>query len=296
MSQRGLESKDSGMSRTAVLLARGPDRKGLVATIAGFLYKHGANILHADQHVDALGGMFFQRIEFTRDELDISFLDLQEHLQPVMANLGMSFDLFSDEIVPRVAVLVSRLEHCLLDLLLRSRAGELRGQFVVVVSNHETLRPVVEMFGIPFVHLPVTPETREAQEEQLVALLSDERIDLVVLARYMQILSARVVQAYPSRIINIHQSFLPAFRGERPYHQAIERGVKLIGATSHFVTEALDDGAIIEQDVIRVSHRDTVTDLQRKGRDLERLVLARAVRLWLERRILTYGNKTVIFD
>jgi formyltetrahydrofolate deformylase len=281
---------------TAVLLARGPDRKGLVATIAGFLYRHGANILHADQHNDALAGMFFQRIEFVLDGMDLSFPQLQEQLRPVMAELGMSFEVFNSEVVPRVAILVSKLEHCLLDLLSRSRAGELRGEIAVVASNHETLRPLAETSGVPFVYLPVTPETRETQEEQLLALLARERIDLVVLARYMQILSPRVVQAYPLRIINIHHSFLPAFRGARPYHQAAERGVKLIGATSHLVTEVLDDGPIIEQDVVRVTHRDTIADMQRKGRDLERLVLARAVRLWLERRILSYGNKTVVFD
>lgn len=282
--------------RTAVLLARGPDRKGLVARITGFLFEHGANILHADQHNDALAGMFFQRIEFVLDEMDLPFPALQEQLRPVMGTLGMSFELFDSGVVPRVAILVSKLDHCLLDLLSRSRAGELRGELAVVVSNHETLRPLAETSGVPFAHLPVTPDAREAQEEQLLGLLTRARIDLVVLARYMQILSARFVQAYPLRMINIHHSFLPAFRGSRPYHQAAERGVKLIGATSHFVTEVLDDGPIIEQDVVRVTHRDTVADMQRKGRDLERLVLARAVRLWLERRILSYGNKTVVFD
>jgi formyltetrahydrofolate deformylase len=283
-------------TRTAVLLARGPDRKGLVARIAGFLYSHGANILHADQHIDMLAGMFFQRIEFTLDDMDLPPGQLQEQLVPLMRDLGMTFQLYGTDDVPRVAVLVSKLEHCLIDLLLRSRAGEIRGQIAVVVSNHETLRPWAELFQVPFVYLPVTPETRAEQERKLLDVLADHEIDLVVLARYMQILTPRVVQAYPLRIINIHHGLLPAFRGARPYHQAMERGVKLIGATSHFVTEELDEGPIIEQEVARVSHRDTLSDLQRKGRDLERLVLARAVRLYLERRILCYGNKTVVFD
>lgn len=283
-------------TRTAVLLARGPDRKGLVARIAGFLYSHGANILHADQHIDMLAGMFFQRIEFTLDDMDLPPEQLQEQLVPLMRDLGMTFQLYGTDDVPRVAVLVSKLEHCLIDLLLRSRAGEIRGQIAVVVSNHETLRPWAELFQVPFVYLPVTPETRAEQEHKLLGVLADHGIDLVVLARYMQVLTPRVVQAYPLRIINIHHGLLPAFRGARPYHQAMERGVKLIGATSHFVTEELDEGPIIEQEVARVSHRDTLSDLQRKGRDLERLVLARAVRLYLERRILCYGNKTVVFD
>lgn len=283
-------------TRTAVLLARGPDRKGLVARIAGFLYSHGANILHADQHIDMLAGMFFQRIEFTLDDMDLPPEQLQEQLVPLMRDLGMTFQLYGTDDVPRVAVLVSKLEHCLIDLLLRSRAGEIRGQIAVVVSNHETLRPWAELFQVPFVYLPVTPETRAEQEHKLLGVLADHGIDLVVLARYMQVLTPRVVQAYPLRIINIHHGLLPAFRGARPYHQAMERGVKLIGSTSHFVTEELDEGPIIEQEVARVSHRDTLSDLQRKGRDLERLVLARAVRLYLERRILCYGNKTVVFD
>jgi formyltetrahydrofolate deformylase len=281
---------------TAVLLVHGPDRKGLVATIAGVLYDHGANILHADQHVDPFAKMFFQRIQFTLDEMDISLSALNVQLRPMMETLRMSFELLSDEMVPRIAVLVSKLDHCLADLLLRSRAGEIRGELAMVVSNHETLRPLVQKFDVPFVFLPVSPQTREAQEAQLIALLEAERIDLVILARYMQILGPGMMRAYPSRIINIHHSSLPAFRGPRPYHQAAARGVKLIGATSHFVTEELDAGPIIEQDVIRVTHRDTVSDLQRKGRDLEKLVLARAVRLWLEHRILCYGNKTVVFD
>lgn len=281
---------------TAVLLVHGPDRKGLVATIAGVLYDHGANILHADQHVDPFAKLFFQRIQFTLDEMDISLSALSVQLRPVMETLGMSFELLSDEMVPRIAVLVSKLDHCLADLLFRSRAGEIRGELALVVSNHETLRPLVQKFDVPFVFRPVSPQTREAQEAQLIALLEAERIDLVILARYMQILGPSMLRAYQSRIINIHHSFLPAFRGPRPYHQAAARGVKLIGATSHFVTEELDAGPIIEQDVIRVTHRDTVTDLQRKGRDLEKLVLARAVRLWLEHRILCYANKTVVFD
>ncbi|HLW58530.1 MAG TPA: formyltetrahydrofolate deformylase [bacterium] len=286
----------SAPRRTAVLLARGADRKGLVATITGFLYGHGANILHADQHIDPLAGMFFQRIEFAMDEMDLAFTALRDQLGPLMTDLNMDFELFGHEPLPRLAVLVSKLEHCLIDLLLRARAGELRGHIVVVASNHETVRPLTELFSVPFVCLPVTPGLREEQEGKLLTMLAAERVDLVVLARYMQILSARVVQAYPLRIINIHHSFLPAFPGARPYHQAVEHGVKLVGATSHFVTEALDEGPIIEQDVVRVTHRDTVEDLQRKGRDLERLVLARAVRLWLERRVLCYGNKTVVFD
>jgi formyltetrahydrofolate deformylase len=281
---------------TATLLLSGPDRKGLVASISGFLYQHGANILHADQHADSSVGMFFQRIQFELDGMDLGFAELEEAIGPLIQELGMQFQLLSSEQRKRVAVLASKSDHCLLDVLLRARAGELNADFVLVASNHEDHRAMVAALGLPYYVFPMTPETKAGQEKDLLELLRRERTDLVILARYMQILGREFVGAFPHRIINIHHSFLPAFSGARPYHQAYERGVKLIGATSHYVTEELDAGPIIEQETVRVSHRDSIEDLQRKGRDLEKLVLARAVRTHLEDRVLVYANKTVVFD
>jgi formyltetrahydrofolate deformylase len=280
----------------ATLLVSCPDRKGIVAMLAQTLYQHGANILDADQHTDPVAGMFFQRIRYDLSTLTTDRATLEAAIARVAGELAMDWRIGHDHPRPRLAIFVSRYDHCLYDLLLRHRAGELRCDPALVVSNHDDLAPVAAHFGVPFHHLPITSETRTAQEAATLALLAGAHVDLVVLARYMQILSPAFVAAYPSRIINIHHSFLPAFVGASPYRQAYERGVKLIGATAHYVTAELDEGPIIEQAVVRCSHRDAVDDLVRKGRDLERAVLAAAVRGHLEDRVLVYAGKTVVFD
>jgi formyltetrahydrofolate deformylase len=283
------------MPTTAVLLITCADQKGLVAAVSDFLYRHDGNIVHADQHTDAEKGVFLQRVEWELEGFGVPRDGIAEAFRPLAERFGMRWALhFSDE-RPRVAVLVSKLEHCLYDLLARWRMGELRAEVRLVASNHEEARPTAERFGVAFHHLPLTPDTRAAQEQVLSALLDAEGIELIVLARYMQVLSAGFVERYAGRVINIHHSFLPAFAGARPYHQAHERGVKVIGATAHYATPELDAGPIIEQDVVRVSHRDSVRDLVRKGRDLEQIVLARAVDLHLRRRVIVYGNKTAVF-
>ncbi len=281
---------------TATLLISCRDQKGLVAAVSDFLYRNNGNIIHADQHTDQEEAVFLQRVEWELDSFALSREEIGGAFGPVADRFGMSWRLrFSDE-VPRVAVFVSKLAHCLYDILARWRMGEYRAEVPLVISNHEDNRPVAEDFGVPFHYLPVTPETKVDQEGAVLELLEAERIDLVVLARYMQVLTPELVARYPQRIINIHHSFLPAFAGARPYHQAHERGVKIIGATAHYVTAELDQGPIIAQDVAQVSHRDAVDDLVRKGRDLEKLVLSRAVDLHLRNRIVVYGNKTVVFD
>lgn len=283
-------------SLTATLLISCRDRKGLVASVSDFLYRNEGNIIHADQHTDLEEGVFVQRVEWELAGFAIPREAIGEAFQPIADRFGMTWTLhFSDE-VPRVAIFVSKLAHCMYDLLARWRMGEFRAQIPLVISNHPDQAEVAAHFGAAFHHLPVSAETRVEQERRALALLEEHRIDLIVLARYMQILSADFVSRYPNRIINIHHSFLPAFAGARPYHQAHERGVKIIGATAHYVTPELDQGPIIEQDVTRVSHRDTVADLVRKGRDLEKVVLARAVDLHLRNRIVVYANKTVVFD
>ena len=280
----------------ATLLVSCPDRKGIVASLAQVLYGHGANIVDADQHTDAVAGMFFQRIRFDLSSLNTDRVALEHGLGEVATRFGMTWRLAYGRTPRRIAIFVSKYEHCLWDLLIRHRAGELACEVAMVVSNHELLAPVAAHFGVPFHHPPITAATREAQEPAQVELLDAAGVELVVLARYMQILSPAFVARYPHRIINIHHSFLPAFIGANPYRQAAERGVKLIGATAHYVTAQLDEGPIIEQGVARCSHRDTVDDLVRKGRDLEKVVLASAVRWHLEDRVLTYANKTVVFD
>ena len=281
---------------TAVLLINCPDQRGLVARIADFVFQNNGNIIHSDHHTDRETGLFLMRLEWELEGMRIARGEIAGAFAPLAESLNMKWEIHYSDRPQRIAILVSRYSHCLYDLLLRSSAGELRGDVALIVSNHEDLRPVAERFGIPYHVIPVTRETKREQEALEFDLLAQNKIDLVVLARYMQVLSGDFVARYPSRIINIHHSFLPAFVGSRPYHQAHERGVKLIGATSHYVTEQLDDGPIIEQDVARISHRDAVEDLIRKGRDLERIVLARAVRLHLEHRVLPYGRKTVVFD
>jgi len=281
---------------TATLLLHGPDRRGLVAGVSRFLLEHGANIVHADQHTDRAEGLFLQRVEFELEGMDLAPGDMAGAFAPLAEELGMRWMLRLSSQRRRAAILVSRQAHCLIDLLARWKMGELDMEIDVVVSNHRDHEDVAGYFGVEFRHLAVTPETRQAQEARLREELVGRRIDLVVLARYMQVLPAGLVAAYPNQIINIHHSFLPAFAGARPYQQAHQRGVKVIGATAHYVTADLDAGPIIEQDVVRVSHRDTVEDMVRKGRDLEKAVLARAVRLHLDDRVLVYGNKTVVFD
>lgn len=280
---------------TATLLVSCPDRRGLVAAVAGTLAEHGANILDCDQHADSVAGQFFQRVRFDAGELRTDRQALERGVAEVTERLGMKWKLLWAHQLKRVAVFVSRYDHCLYDLLTRWRSGELPCEMAMLVSNHEDLRPVAEHFGVPFHVFPITADTKRAQEEAELELLERERIELVVLARYMQILSADFCNRLPERIINIHHSFLPAFIGGKPYHQAHQRGVKLIGATAHYATADLDEGPIIEQDVVRCSHRDEVEDLARKGRDLEKVVLARAVRWHLEDRVLVYGHKTVVF-
>jgi formyltetrahydrofolate deformylase len=278
----------------AVLLILCPDRTGLVARVSTLLFEHGANILHADQHQDSEAGLFFMRVEWALDGFDLP--GFQATFAPLAASLDMTWRLESSRQPLRVAIFVSSHLHCLADLLFRHRAGELACEVTSVISNHADARELVEFYGLPFHHLVTTAGNRDDVEAQQLALLEAQRVDLVVMARYMRILSSAFVARYPSRIINVHHSFLPAFVGARPYHQAFKRGVKLIGATSHYATETLDDGPIIEQDVMRISHRDHVADLIEKGRDLERVVLSRAVKWHVDHRILRYGDKTVVFD
>ncbi len=282
------------MRDTAVLLIDCPDRKGLVAGVASALYRHGANITHADQHQDHEAGLFFMRVEWMLEGFALEAF--RAEFAPIADEMEMRWRLAMMAERPRVAIFVSQYLHCLVDLLYRQQAGELDCTIPLIVSNHTAAAPLAEFYGAQFQHVPVNAGEKAAATAEQLRLLREARIDLVVLARYMQILPAEFVAQYPERIINVHHSFLPAFMGAKPYHAAFARGVKLIGATSHYVTEVLDDGPIIEQDVVRISHRDEVADLVEKGRDLERIVLSRAVRWHLEHRVLCYGNKTVVFD
>jgi formyltetrahydrofolate deformylase len=294
------------------LLISCPDRKGLVAVISDFVFRHNGNILHADEHRDAETNLFLMRVEFDPSALDVSLDELSDQFAPIASRFEMQWQIAKNQRRPRMAILVSQYDHCLADLLYRHKAGELDCDIPVVLSNHTAAERLAGFYGAKFVHVPMprqdqthqAPGTREskapeskAEVERLqISLLREHRCDLVVLARYMQILSPVFLSEFPNRIINIHHSFLPAFVGARPYHQAFERGVKLIGATSHYVTEVLDDGPIIEQAVARISHRDSVQDLVQKGRDLEKAVLSRAVGWHLDNRVLLYGKKTVVFD
>jgi formyltetrahydrofolate deformylase len=280
---------------TAVLLLSCADQPGLVHGVADFVLRVGGNIVHAEQHVDPEAGIFFQRVEFTVDDTTLTREELGELFAPVARRFGMQVRLhFTDE-RPRLALLASREVHCLADLLGRWRTGELPAQISVVVSNHPDHADLAAFNRVPFFHVPVDQNSRGAQEQRLLGLLRGYDVETVVLARYMQILGASVLDAFPAQIINIHHSFLPAFVGAKPYHRAQARGVKLIGATAHYATAELDEGPIIAQDVVAVSHRDSVADLVGKGRDLETVVLARAVRAHVERRTLVFGNKTIVF-
>jgi formyltetrahydrofolate deformylase len=281
---------------TAILLVSCPDRRGLVFQIAEFVSRNNGNIVHADHHIDSQSGLFLMRVEWELDEFRIAPDEIAVHFAPIAEASNMQWQIHFSQRPQRIAIMVSKYGHCLYDLLLRNAAGELPGTIAFVSSNHGDLEAVAQRFGVPFYIFPIGSANKREQEQKQLELLARERIDLLVLARYMQILSPEFTASYRNRIINIHHSFLPAFTGSQPYHQAYRRGVKLIGATSHYVTEQLDDGPVIEQDVIRISHRDSVEDLIRKGRDLERIVLARGVRLHLESRVLPYGGKTAVFD
>jgi formyltetrahydrofolate deformylase len=284
------------MRNTAVLLIACPDRKGLVAAIANFLYQHNANIVHADQHQDGAAGLFLMRVEWDLEGFDLGLHRFGEAFSEVAARYEMRWHLALSSVKPRMAIFVSKHDHCLADLLYRRQVGELYCEVPLIVSNHPDTHWLAEAYKVPFQHIPVTKDNKTEAEAAQQALLKAHHVDFLVLARYMQVLSPEFIRGWSHRVINIHHSFLPAFHGAKPYHRAFERGVKLIGATSHYVTELLDDGPIIEQDVARITHRDDMEDLVQKGADLEKVVLSRAVRWHIDNRILVYGNKTVVFD
>ncbi|MEX0323575.1 MAG: formyltetrahydrofolate deformylase [Puniceicoccaceae bacterium] len=284
----------SGSSKsTLIALLHGPDKPGLVAKTANWIYMMDGNILHADQHRDDEAGIFFQRIEW------VPAGDAAEEVagfETFVRGLGMEVSVARSDVLPRVGLFVSKIEHCFVDFLARWKMGDFPCELVCVISNHTELAPITEYYGVPFHHIPVSKETKVEAEKEQLSLLNDYNVDLVVMARYMQVLSGEFLDSCGCPVINIHHSFLPAFAGAKPYHQAHSRGVKLIGATAHYATAVLDDGPIIQQDVSPVNHRHAVRDLVRKGRDLEKSVLAQAVRWHLEHRVLVYSNKTVVFD
>ena len=285
------------MMKTAKLLLHCPDQPGILAEVTDFITVNKGNIIYLDQYVDHVENIFFMRIEW---ELE-SFLVPQEKIEDYFETLyaqkyGMSFRLYFSDVKPRMAIFVSKMSHCLFDLLARYTAGEWNVEIPLIISNHPDLQHVAERFGIPFHLFPITKETKEEQEKKEMELLAKHKVNFIVLARYMQVISGKMIDAYPNRIINIHHSFLPAFVGAKPYHAAFERGVKIIGATSHYVTTELDAGPIIEQDVVRITHKDSIEDLVNKGKDLEKIVLSRAVQKHIERKVLAYKNKTVIFS
>ena len=288
----------SNMSpKEAILTAHCEDQAGLVAKISTWVYEHAGNILHLDEHVDTTTNRFFIRVHWSMGNFDLSEDQIAARFEADLAKeLGLEFRLsFTDEI-PRMAIFVTKLSHCIWDLLSRYESGELKVQIPLIISNHDKFRGLADRFEIPYHVFPITPDTKEAQEAKELDLLGEYNIDFIVLARYMQVLSDNFVSHYPNQIINIHHSFLPAFAGARPYHRAYERGVKLIGATAHYVTPELDEGPIIEQDTIRVSHRDSIPDLVRTGRDLEKVVLSRAVRLHVNKQVIVHGGRTLVFD
>ena len=285
------------MRTSAVLLISCPDQKGLVATVSDFIYRHGGNILHTDEHTDADSAWFLMRVEFDPTEFDLPLAELSKHFRPIAEKFNMDWRLAQPGERKKMAIMVSKYDHCLVDLLYRHKIGELNCDIPLIISNHADNQSIADFYRIPFLVVPVTKENKHQAEQEQIALIRKNSADFIVLARYMQVLSNDFVATFPRRVINIHHSFLPAFVGAKPYHQAFQRGVKLIGATSHYVTEVLDDGPIIEQDVVRISHRDSVEDLIQKGRDLEKVVLSRAVRWHIDYRVMLYGNrKTVVFD
>ena len=280
------------------ILINCPDQLGIVCAVTGFIHAKGGNIVYLDQHVDKETNIFFMRLESDLNtNSSFSVADFKNDFKKNIAiPHQMEYDIFADDITPNMAIFVSKYNHCLYDLLSRYKSGELNVKIPFILSNHNDLRYIAEQFDIPFYHVPVTKETKAAAEDKQLELLKKYNVDFFVLARYMQIVSEKLINYYPNKIINIHHSFLPAFAGAKPYHAAFERGVKIIGATSHYVTEALDAGPIIEQDVTTVSHSHTIKDFIGKGRDLEKIVLSRAVKLHLKRKTMVYNNKTVIFS
>ena len=282
---------------TAKLLLHCPDKPGILAEVTDFITVNKGNIIYLDQYVDHVENIFFMRIEWELKD----FLVPQEKIEDYFRTLygqkyEMDFRLYFSDVKPRMAIFVSKLSHCLFDILARYTAGEWNVEIPLIISNHPDLQHVAERFGIPFYLFPITIETKEEQERKEMELLAKHKITFIVLARYMQVISEQMINAYPNKIINIHHSFLPAFVGAKPYHAAFQRGVKIIGATSHYVTTELDAGPIIEQDVVRITHKDTIEDLVNKGKDLEKIVLSRAVQKHIERKVLAYKNKTVIFS
>ncbi len=284
------------MKNTAILLVQCPDRKGLDATIAEFIFRYDGNILHFEQHSAGEERYYLARVEWDLANFRLDLKDFAGAFGPIAQKFGMNWRIAPGTYRPRVALFVSKYDHCLVDLLYRQRNGELACDFPLILSNHPDAQRHADFYGIPYHIFPVTREIKPQVEQQELELLRGLEIDLIVLARYMQVLSPQFISHYPQRIINIHHSFLPAFVGAKPLQQAYERGVKLIGATAHYVTEVLDDGPIIEQGVVRISHRDSLEDLVEKGRDVEKIVLSHAVRWHIENRILLYNNKTVIFE
>jgi len=279
------------------LLISCPDQPGIVAAVSRFIFEHAGNITSSDQHsTDRHGGMFFMRVSFAEDSFALNEAELQQAFRPIAERFHMNWSAHYSRVRKRAAILVSKLDHCLVDLLWRWKSNELPLDIACIISNHQQLEPIAQMYGLPFHHFPVRREHRKDDQQHMLQFLTSQgEVDLLILARYMQILEPFFVQAFPHRIINIHHSFLPAFVGANPYERAFERGVKIIGATAHYVTEELDEGPILAQDVIHCTHRDTVEDMIRKGRDVERRVLAEAVRLHTEDRVLVHGNKTIVF-
>lgn len=285
------------MNTTARLLLYCPDKQGILAEVTNFITINNGNIIYLDQYVDHSEEVFFMRLEWDLDGFLVPREKIYDYFHTLYAQkYKMNFQLYFSDVKPRMAIFVSRMSHCLYDILARYTAGELNVEIPFIISNHPDLKPVADRFGIPFYVFSINKENKLEQEKAELKLLEEQHIDFIVLARYMQVVSDLVVSAYPQRIINIHHSFLPAFVGSRPYHAAFERGVKIIGATSHYVTAELDAGPIIEQDVVRISHKDSLDDLVNKGKDLEKIVLSRAVQKHVEQKILSYHNKTVIFS
>jgi len=283
-------------TRSAILLMHCPDQKGLVAAVTEFIAANNGNITYLDQHVDSSQKVFFMRAEWDLHAFALSDEDIAKHFEKFIAKkYAMHWELFFSDEIPRMAIFVSRLPHCLFDILSRWKANEIKVEIPLIISNHAKLQPIAEQFGIDFHLFEITKENKASQEKKQLDLLRKHHIDFIALARYMQILSADFASRYPNRIINIHHSFLPAFPGAKPYHSAHERGVKIIGATSHYVTAELDAGPIIAQDVIKVSHTDSVKDLIRKGRDLEKIILSRAIWYHLQRKTLVHENRTLVF-
>jgi len=280
----------------AILLVSCPDKKGINARISDFIYKSNGNIEHYDQHIDNQLNTFFMRIEWSLENFKIDKGKIYQELLPLIEEFEMHCNLYFTDAIPRVAIFVSKYSHCLHDILLRYKAGQLKCEIPLIMSNHRDVCDIAKSFNIKFKEFAVTKENKIEQERNQISILKGENIDTIVLARYMQIFSEQFIMEFPNNIINIHHSFLPAFVGKDPYRRAYEKGVKIIGATSHYVTQELDAGPIIEQDTVRISHRDCLDDLIREGQDLEKTVLSRAIRWHLERKILTYNNKTVVFD